>query len=94
MIDKDKIFPPNEFFTFNTDSPSINRIEDSIRRTELAIKYTKHTVRLHQNKKKLIKLEHELKRSIFQRNKFDLFNAMCKEIDKSLKWDFNERFGV
>ncbi|MEX3625120.1 hypothetical protein [Viridibacillus arvi] len=92
MIVKNKIFPPNEFFEFKTDYPSINRIEDKIRYIELVIKYTRHTVRLHQNKKNLIKLEKELRREIFNSNKLDLFNVISEEIDKSLEKELNEQF--
>jgi hypothetical protein len=84
MIDKTKIFPQNDLFNFNTDNPAVNRVEDKIRHTELAIKYTRQTVGLHQNKKNLIRLEKELKRQIFNYNKFDLFNVLSAEMDKSL----------
>lgn len=90
MIDKNQIFPPNELFEFKTDSRSINRIEDRIRQLELAIKYTRHTVKLNQNKRNLKVLEQELKMSIYHHNKFDLFEVISREIDKRIKKEFDE----
>jgi hypothetical protein len=74
--------------------PAANEIRKRISNTELAIKYTKHTVRLKQNKKKLNNLHNELNRTIFNHNKFNLFNYMdeliSKELEKRIPEQFNE----
>lgn len=92
MINKNDIFPPNELFEFKTDSPSINHIENRIRFTEQVISYTRHTVRLHQNKKKLLNLERKLKITIFNHNKCDLFNVISDKLDEELEDSIGKQF--
>lgn len=79
-------------FNFNKDFPSVKRIEKRIFDLELAITYTKHTVRLKQNKKKLIQLHRELDNTILQCNKFNLFNYMQVIIDKEIEKGLQEQF--
>lgn len=74
------------------DFPSANEIRKRIANTELAIKYTKHTVRLKQNKKKLNNLHNELNRTILNHNKFNIFNYMEEIINKELEERLTEQF--
>lgn len=92
MIDKNKLFPSSELFKFNTDSPAINRAEDMLRKKELAIKYTRKTVRVHQNKKSLALLVDKLKNCIYQHNKFDLFKVVEREMDEQLSQSIKSQF--
>ncbi|KMP65182.1 hypothetical protein TU57_10570 [Bacillus cereus] len=92
MIDKNKLFPSSELFKFNTDSPAINRAEKRVRKKELAIKYTRKTVRVYQNKKSLALLVEKLKNCIYQHNKFDLFKVVEREIDERLSQSIKSQF--
>ncbi|MGH0831238.1 hypothetical protein ACQVTX_23470 [Bacillus pretiosus] len=92
MIDKNKLFPSSELFKFNTDSPAINRAEERVRKKELVIKYTRKTVRMHQNKKSLVLLVEKLKNCIYQHNKFDLFKVVEREMDEQLSQSIKSQF--
>ncbi|MEH7209976.1 hypothetical protein V7094_27820 [Priestia megaterium] len=79
-------------FKLNKDFPSADRIRERIANLEMAIRLTKKTVRLHQNKKKLIALNEKLQYTIFQHNKFDLFDhieqKLNEELDRAIKDQF------
>jgi len=92
MADKHKLFPPNELYTFKLESTAIDKVEYKIRRTELANKYVKKTTRRHQNNKKLIRLENELKRAIYDNNKFDLLNVISAELDRRIPLAIEKSF--
>lgn len=92
MIDKHKLFPPNELYEFKLDSPTISKVEYKIERVELAKKYAKKTTRRHQINKKLIRLESELKHTILKYNEFDLFNAISEKLDIVIGLDLEKQF--
>lgn len=92
MIDRHKLFPSNDLYTFKFDSRALNSIEYSISRTELANKYVKKTTRRHQNNKKITRLENERKLAIYNHNKFGLFDAISAEIDKQMPKFLEEQF--
>jgi len=79
-------------FKFNKDFPSADRIREQIANLEMAIRLTKKTVRLHQNKKKLVSLNEKLQRTIFQHNKFDLFDLIEKKLNEELSRSIKEQF--
>ncbi len=92
MIDKNKLFPSSELFKFKTESPAINRAENMVRKKELAIRYTRKTVRIHQNKKSLALLVDKLKNCIYQHNKLDLFKVAEREMDEQLSQSIKSQF--
>ncbi|MEK4025372.1 hypothetical protein [Sporosarcina sp. FSL W7-1283] len=71
-------------YEMKRNHPSITRIERLISEVETANRYVKKTTRLHQNNKKLSRLNKELQRAIYQYNKFDLFNFLEEEMNKRI----------
>lgn len=67
------------------DYPSVDRVKARIEDLKVSIRYTNKTVRKHQNKKMMIRLELELKRAIWQSNRFRVFGIVEKEIDRMIK---------
>lgn len=66
-------------FEPKTDFPSANELKARIAELKLAMGYTKKSVRVIQNKKKLVELEEELQRKMYQHNKFDMFNYLYNQ---------------
>ena len=71
-------------FEMKRDSLTIQSIEKRILQLKVSIKHTKKTTRIHQNNKKMIRLNEELNRAVYHHNKFDLFKVLEKELDKEL----------
>ncbi|MFS0905658.1 hypothetical protein AB3N02_21680 [Priestia aryabhattai] len=79
------------------DFPTALEIKKEIANTKLAIKHTKKTVRLHQNKKKLVGLEKKLQIKIYQHNKFKIFDFICEKLDGELEgkdWGYYDNINV
>lgn len=76
------------------DSPAISSIEYRIARVELANSYAKKSTVIHQNKKKLIRLQQDLERAVYRHNKLDLFQALEEEITKRLIERYVNEFAV
>lgn len=67
------------------DYPSVDRVKARIEDLKVSIRYTNKTVRKHQNKKMMIRLELELKRAIWQSNNHRVFTIIEKEIDRMIR---------
>lgn len=66
------------------DYPSVDRVKARIEDLKVSIIYTNKTVRKHQNKKMMIRLELELKRAIWKCNNHRVFGIIQKELDRML----------
>lgn len=66
-------------YIMQEDSRLIDSIKKDIERTEMIIRHTKKTVALKQNHQKLKMLNHALRRAIWNRNKFELFELIYNE---------------
>lgn len=67
------------------DYPSVDRVKARIEDLKVSIIYTNKTVRKHQNKKMMIRLELELKRAIWKCNNHRVFTIIEKEIDRMIR---------